>query len=86
MFGLVSKWQASGQAQSVFTNEHEVSLHTFKYWLYKYRRENESPEGFIRLDEIRTPEICLRYPNGVELLAPSQTPVSVIGELIKIQG
>ena len=86
MFGLVNKWQRSGQSQLEFANEHEISLHTLKYWIYKHRKQNESPDGFIRLEQITTPEICLKYPNGVELLIPVQTPINFLKELIQFEG
>jgi len=86
MFGLINKWQKSGQTQIEFAKQHEIGIHTLKYWIYKFRKQNKKPEGFICLEQITTPEICLRYPNGIELLIPAQTPVSFLRELIKIQG
>ena len=85
MFTLVAKWQVSGHSQLAFANDHKISVHTLKYWIYKYRKQNESSDGFIRLEQITTPEICLRYPNGVELLIPVQTPIEVLRELVKIE-
>jgi len=70
MFDLVRKWQSSGQTQIEFAKKHEIGIHTLKYWIYK----------------LRIPEICLRYPNGIELLIPAQTPINFLKELLKIQG
>jgi hypothetical protein len=84
MRALVSAWQASGKTQNEFSIEHNLSLHTFKYWLYKIRQEQENAGSFIRLDKVMLPELCLRYPNGVELLVPAQTPHTLLRELIKI--
>lgn len=86
MLGLVNKWQRSGQTQIKFAKKHDISLHTLKYWIYKYRKQNKNPDGFIRLEQIATPEICLRYPNGIELMVPAQTPINFLRELIKLEG
>jgi len=86
MLGLVKHWEASGQSQKDFAREHNLNLHTFKYWVYKFRRKHDEPAGFIRLDHFATKEICLRYPNGVELLVPAQTPASTLRELVKFAG
>lgn len=81
---LVTAWQTSGQTQNEFSVTHNISIHTFKYWLYKFRQEQENAGSFIRLDKVMLPELCLRYPNGVELLVPAQTAPTLLRELIKI--
>jgi len=86
MFDLVRKWQSSGQTQIEFAKKHEIGIHTLKYWIYKLRKQNKNPDGFVRLEQIAIPEICLRYPNGIELLIPAQTPINFLKELLKIQG
>jgi hypothetical protein len=83
---LVAEWRSSGMSQKAFAKEHKLNLHTFKYWLYKFRQQNDGSGNFIRLDHITAKEICLRYPNGVELLVPAQTPASTLRELIKFAG
>ena len=85
MFDLVNKWQRSSQTQLEFAKEHSISLHTLKYWIYKLRKKNKNTDAFIRLEQISTPEICLRYPNGVELMVPAQTPINFLRELLKIE-
>lgn len=83
---FVDQWQASGQSQKKFATENNLNLHTFKYWIYKFRQDDQSPEGFIRLDTIAASEITLRYPNGVELMLPISTPATVLIELIRFAG
>ena len=83
---LVDLWQASGQSQKEFATENNLNLHTFKYWIYKFRQDDQSPEGFIRLDNIPAQEISLRYPSGVELAVPTNTPVAVLIDLIRFAG
>lgn len=83
---LVAEWQVSGQSQKAFAQEHNLNLHTFKYWVYKFRQQNGTSGDFIRLNHFTEKEICLRYPNGVELLVPEQTPASTLRELVKFAG
>ena len=85
MFDLVRKWQSSGQTQIEFASKQNISLHTLKYWIYKLRKKNKNTDAFIRLEQISTPEICLRYPSGIELTIPAQTPINFLRELLKIE-
>jgi hypothetical protein len=57
---LVEQWHICGQSQKDFATENNLNLHTFKYWIFKFRHEDQSPEGFIHLDDIPTNEINLR--------------------------
>ena len=54
---LVNRWEASGQSQKDLVSANNLNLHTFKYWLYKFRRDDQPPEGFIHLDDIPAHEI-----------------------------
>lgn len=83
---LVDQWQSSGQSQKEFARDHKLNLHTFKYWIYKFHHKEQTPDGFIRLDEIPASEFCLRYPNGVELMVPTSTPAKVLIDLIRFSG
>lgn len=86
MRSFISVWQTSGQTQNDFAAANNVNLHTFKYWLYKIRVEQSGARSFIRLDQVMLPELCLRYPYGVELMIPAQTSPSLLMELVKIGG
>jgi hypothetical protein len=86
MRALVSVWQTSGQTQNEFAAANHVNIHTFKYWLYKIRGERSDAGSFIRLDQVMLPELCLRYPNGVELMVPAQASPALLRELVKIGG
>ena len=33
--GLAEKFRKSGQTQDVFCKEHEINIHTLRYYLYK---------------------------------------------------
>ena len=86
MRSLVSVWQTSGQTQNEFAAANNVNLHTFKYWLYKICGEQSGAGNFINLGQVMLPELCLRYPNGVELMVPAQTSRALLRELVKIGG
>lgn len=86
MLSLVSEYETSGLTQSEFANEREINVHTFKYWLYKSRHKENDSKGFIQLDPLPGHQICLRYPNGIEMLVPAQTPFTTLRQLINLQG
>ncbi len=85
MLSLVSEYRTSGKTQSVFAREHEINVHTFKYWLYKSRQKEDDNNSFIRLDPMPGHQICLRYPNGIEMLVPAQIPFATLRQLINLQ-
>lgn len=90
MLELVETWKQSGLTQIQFAREHNLSLSTFRYWVYKSRRLDvtDASSGFVRLSGNdfslgSTPgEIRLHYPNGVWLSLPGNTPVSVLKTLV----
>jgi len=79
---LVSRWRDSGFSQAEFARKNELKLHAFRYWISKLREEDDNAPAFIALDGFATVQISLHYPNGVELILPAQTPVSVLKGLI----
>ena len=80
---LVAQWQQSGMSQIGFAQTHDLKIHTFKYWINKFRDQHQSDSMFIQLQsKVVSTEISLRYPNGVELRLPSQTPVQFIKNLV----
>jgi hypothetical protein len=82
MQSLVSRWKDSGLSQAEFARKNELKLHMFRYWISKLRKEEDDSPAFIALDGFATAQISLHYPNGVELILPAQTPVSVLKGLI----
>lgn len=89
MFSLIKKWKGSGINQADFCDQHDISLHTFYYWLRKYKQTNKSSEnGFIPV-EIGSPgndtreEIQIHYPNGVMVTLDRAVSISRIRALIK---
>lgn len=88
MIMLVKQWQGSGLSQREFAQKNNIPFSQIKYWINKYRTDKvsvESESSFIQLKGFtETSNMCIRYPNGVELSLPEQTPVTIIKSLINI--
>ncbi len=85
MLSLVRQWRQSGKSQKEFAHEHNLPIHTLRYWLYKQGRAAKSPEGFVRLNVPTLGNgLKLRYPNGIELHFPPGLPVSAIKAFIRV--
>ena len=85
MMSLVSRWQESGMTQVKYAEANNLSVHTFKYWLYKKRKSKNLSGGFVQINDYRLDqEFILYYPNGVELKISSNTPIPVIKSLVNL--
>jgi hypothetical protein len=82
MLTLVEQWQQSGMSQAEFARVQNLTLVKFRYWIRRYKQQNDAVPGFIQLNGFTGGDISIRYPNGVELGLPAQTPVGVIRSLI----
>ena len=84
MLAIVQQWQQSGMNQTLFSKTKGIKLCTLKYWIDKSRQLSSGQNhDFIQLTTPSGSGLCLRYPNGVELCLPVQTPVSMILGLIR---
>ena len=80
---LVSQWKEGGLSQCAFAAQNNLTLVTFRYWINKLKPEAvDDDSAFIQINGFGTQGISLRYPNGVELMLPIQTPVGVLRSLI----
>lgn len=86
MYELVEQWKVSGKTQTEFAREQQIGLHTLKYWLQKFRGKDQDQGSFIRLDQVVSADIRVRYPNGVEMIVPAHTPAATLVSLVKLQG
>ena len=86
MYSLVNQWKNSSQSQKEFSRQHQINLHTFRYWAGKYHNQQQSvSDGFIQLDQVPSSgDICVRYPNGVELYVPMHIPYTTLQKLVKL--
>jgi hypothetical protein len=82
MLAIIEQWQQSGMSQTLYSQTHGIKLCTLKYWINKSRQLKTGHQDFIQLSNPVGSGLCLRYPNGVELLLPLQTPVSMLKGLI----
>jgi len=80
MHSIVEQWQDSGLSQTSFAQTRDISLSKLRYWVHKSRHEEE--QGFIQLNGFSPSGISIRYPNGVEISLPVQTPVGYLKLLI----
>lgn len=79
MLSLVDRWKTSGMSQADLARAHQVNLAKFCYWINAQRKGTiESMPAFIELNGFSHQDISIRYPNGVELVLPAQTPVVVL--------
>ena len=83
MLELVHQWQQSDLSQKAFAELHQINVHTFRYWIHKARKTSSTTERFIELPipEVSA-QICVRYPNGVELYLPASTPADTLQTVI----
>lgn len=83
MFNHYQQWKQSQLNQTEYAQQHQLKIHTFKYWIQKFNKEQSNSSGFIAIEPLLPTEINIRYPNGVELAMPTQTSLKIIRELIQ---
>ena len=93
MYPLIETWELSNQSRSAFCELQGVNIHTFGYWLQKYRKENGLPskgelgKNFISLQVRDTLDagVELSYPNGVRLNFRGAVSVAYLSSLIQLE-
>jgi hypothetical protein len=80
MHSIVEQWQDSGLSQAAFAKTNNISVSTLSYRVKKFRQNQN--QDFIQLNGFSTNVISIRYPNGVEVSLPGQTPVGYLKSLI----
>lgn len=81
MFTVVEQWQQSGMTQSEFAKAQNLTLVKLRYWIHKHNQIGNG-SGFIQLNGFSHECISIKYPNGVELSLPLQTPAVVLKSLV----
>lgn len=84
MLGIANEWRESGLSQVEFARTHNIKLITLRYWITKQKQSNKDHPAFIQLHGISSQGIHIRYPHGVELVLPVQTPAGFLKSLIHI--
>jgi hypothetical protein len=82
MAAIILDWQTSGLSQVEYAGIHGFKLNTFRYWVSKQRQSGEKQAAFIQIGGAVTRIIHIRYPHGVELILPFQTPAGLLRSLI----
>ena len=77
------QWKQSRLNQVEYAEQYQLKIHTFKYWIQKFNKQQGKSSGFIAIDALVPTEINIRYPNGVELVLPSHTSLKIIKELVQ---
>jgi len=83
MRSIVEQWKDSDQSQRIFAEQQNIALEKLRYWIKQFS-EGNSEGNFIQLKSTTSPEIIIRYPNGVELIVGNQTSLSSLRSLIFI--
>jgi hypothetical protein len=69
---LVSEYEKSNLGQREFAQQHEVSVPSLQFWLYKLRREANSSRRFLPVSVVApAPKARLAMPDWMELQLPS---------------
>lgn len=93
MYPLVAAWYASGESKSSYCTARQLNVHTFTYWVDKYRKDQaeantEIESGhFIRLAVDGSQSLAgleLIYPNGVRLQLSGQPSMDYLSNLVKL--
>lgn len=97
MYLAIELWKESGLSQNQFCNKENISLHTFKYWYKKYRKEKTNPQSKpsqnfipVQVKALNAPiieeqqDITIIYPNGIELQCPLNIPPSLLKTLLNL--
>lgn len=84
MFSLVEQQEHSELTIHAFCTEHNLKVHSFRYWRQKYRQA-ASRKGFIPIipTTIGRHPIQLSYPNGVSLHLDN-VDINLIAQLIRL--
>jgi len=63
MLTLVEQWQQSGMSQTEFAKVHDITLVKLRYWIRRWRQNDNSTSGFIQLNGYSGQDIRIRFPN-----------------------
>jgi len=80
MESVVQDWQASGITQAEYARVHELNVARLRYWIRKSGGADQQQPAFIQIGQ--TQGIHIRYPHGVEVILPAQTPAGLLRMLI----
>jgi len=89
MFRLVNEWIRGSETKKSICRRHEIKIHTFNYWLKKFRESQypETADDFIQINPssefIRQTAVRLRFPSGITAEFPAGTAPETIIKILK---
>jgi hypothetical protein len=92
MLQLIEEWKQSGESQISFCKSKNVYLHIFHYWLKRYKdqfRPVTTGKAFIPVtipmnEKTSSNGIEIYYPNGVRIVLPKNSDLSMVRTFIKM--
>jgi hypothetical protein len=84
MDALVADWRESGMSQKDYARTHGIKISTIRYWIAKSGKSGLPQPDFIQVGVPSGQNIRIRYPHGVELILPVQTPAALLRMLISL--
>lgn len=93
---LIDELESSGTPHKEFAAARELSLHTLRFWLYKFRSESrhDSRGEILPVEVVRSAPEKARttavtptaleavFPSGVVLRIPSDTDIALVRQLL----
>lgn len=78
---LIEQYKQSGISIKEFCKQKQVSYHTFQYWRYRKKREEQSQAAFTPI-LANTPHfsgrVVISYPNGVSVSLDAFDPNQIL--------
>jgi len=69
---LVSEYKKSNLSRREFAQQHQISLHTLQFWLYKLQREANNSARFLPVNVVATaPKARPSTPEWLTVTLPS---------------
>jgi len=90
MFPLIRQGEGSNLKQREFCSQHGIKSHIFRYWLGRYReqqqRVSDEPKGFLPLEVEVKPEegvfAQIIYVDGTQLVLRDRVEVKFLQKLL----
>ncbi len=92
MYEAIEMCQREGISPKDYCQQHQIPYPSFQYWLRKYRNEQlnqhiKSENGFLPVHiedaaNFHSDRLTIRYPNGIQVCCPLNTPVHLLQSLI----
>ena len=86
-FAMIERWQQSKQTISQFCKTENIAFHVFYYWHSKYKMQNNTSAGFIKIPALEISQMQLTYcelhfTNGMRLVFNQMPNAGFIKQLL----